>query len=343
MTRLQKRKSHRSTTLHMCRYELRDKGSGLLHRKAERMDPNDVTLLSFLSDFCGKDHDHEPLQSSSSHGPRTRQAGRWTEELRDSILAGLARCLWQDRLWSEAMMQSVGEGRRLLVRRFADLRPEAREAFEFLAGTTRTLPQGRYKQYGPIWQGGRSQPVLTIGARRNPLALMKAYGLKNMLKPDIPINGVVLTRKLNTIPMVYGATSNAMTTVWSESHDMFILAKLCPTSPGMLNRFGECNTITWYQIKPNDELMDQEGVIKISNHEQKDLGPDLALLIPTPLEDRQGPLPFLWQTEPHPAPSAPRLADEMADEARTADEHDGVEEGRELGGLVLRFADQQAG
>ena len=96
----------------------------------------------------------------------------------------------------------------------------------------------------------------------------------------------------------------------------FILAKLCPTSPGMLKRFGECNTITWYQIKPNDELMDQDCVIKISNHEEKDLGPDLALLIPTPLEDRQGPLPFLWQTEPHPAPSAPHLTDEMADEAR---------------------------
>ena len=48
---------------------------------------------------------------------------------------------------------------------------------------------------------------------------MKAYELKNVLKPDIPINGVVLTRKLNKIPVVYGATSNAMTMVWSESHD----------------------------------------------------------------------------------------------------------------------------
>ena len=158
--------------------------------------------------------------------------------------------------------------------------------------------------------------MLTTGARRNPLVLLKAFGLKNALKPNIPINGVLLTRKLNTIPVVYGATPNAMTMVWSEAHGMFILAKLCPMSPGVLNRFGERNAITWYQIKPHDELTDQnDGTIKIGSDGRQDLGPELALMIPTPFEDMQGSLPFLWQTEPLPAPSAPRLTDEMADEA----------------------------
>eukprot|EP00972_Heterocapsa_arctica_P029892 4404566-Heterocapsa_arctica.AAC.1 len=59
------------------------------------------------------------------------------------------------------------------VRYLENLSDRAKDAFHFLAATTKTLPAGRYKQYGPLWQGGKNNPVMTAGARRNPLVLLK--------------------------------------------------------------------------------------------------------------------------------------------------------------------------
>eukprot|EP00972_Heterocapsa_arctica_P085531 12606511-Heterocapsa_arctica.AAC.1 len=46
--------------------------------------------------------------------------------------------------------------------------------------------------------------------------------------------------------------------VRSETHDKYLLAKSDPTVPGILNRFGDCNAITWYHLQPPDADTEHE-------------------------------------------------------------------------------------
>ena len=141
------------------------------------------------------------------------------------------------------------------MKEFEEATPRALEAFAFLASTTKSLPVGRYKQYGPLWQGGRGVPVLTTGARKNPLVLAKSYDLMNYLYADLMFNGVLLTRQMEYVPMILGASPRAQAMMWKEGQAKYLAAKLDPTTPADLRRFGPCNTIVWYHMAgpPDDE------------------------------------------------------------------------------------------
>ena len=55
------------------------------------------------------------------------------------------------------------------------------------------LPRGRYKQYGPLWQGGRSQVVASAGGRKNPLVFQKSVPVIGHLFPGGQFNGTILS------------------------------------------------------------------------------------------------------------------------------------------------------
>eukprot|EP00972_Heterocapsa_arctica_P030830 4536313-Heterocapsa_arctica.AAC.1 len=76
------------------------------------------------------------------------------------------------------------------------------------------------------------------------ILLLKTFDLKNYLKSDFKTNGVLLTQRMNTTPVIMGVTQNTMTIVGSEMYDKNLLAKSDMTVSDILNRFGDRNAIT---------------------------------------------------------------------------------------------------
>ena len=81
----------------MCRFNLCDQESGLLHRKSTCIATDSPGIAAALDgQTCTRDHEHQPLEGRNCYGSRCTQAGRYTVEFCSTILSGVQKDLQEN-------------------------------------------------------------------------------------------------------------------------------------------------------------------------------------------------------------------------------------------------------
>ena len=76
--------------INMCSFNLRDRESGLLHRKGTCITTDSPGISETLhGKVCHGGHQHQPLEGKNAYGSRCQQAGKYTVEFCKTIVKGV--------------------------------------------------------------------------------------------------------------------------------------------------------------------------------------------------------------------------------------------------------------